>query len=61
MAFPLIPVLLGVGVIGLVKTTGDTIEQTGDAVEQSGNAALKFAVLAVISAGVYLVITRKKA
>lgn len=60
MALPLIPLLVGVGAIGFVHTTGNAIEQTGEAVEKSGNAALKLAVFTVVVSGAYLVIKGAK-
>ncbi|EHY1015182.1 hypothetical protein K2C01_003860 [Vibrio vulnificus] len=55
-----IPVVLGLGAMGLIKTAGDTAEQVGDAVEQSGNAALKFAVFTVVAAGSYFLVKGMK-
>ncbi|MGL4379659.1 MAG: hypothetical protein ACRCTB_00870 [Vibrio sp.] len=50
----------GVTTAVVVDQVGDTVEQAGNAVEQTGNAALKLAALALVAAGVYVVVIKDK-
>ena len=54
----MLPILIGGAAVLLSAAVA--IDQTGDAVEQTGNASLKFAVLAVVCIGGYVIYTKSK-
>lgn len=54
----MIPII--VGGVALLLSGAVAADQAGDAAEQTGNASLKFAVLAVVCIGGYVIYTKSK-